>query len=373
MFPDFLVDQRIIRQRIDSIKPSSYARTRNDLDGAVTHLSPFITHGIINTRTVADAILEHHSGRDAEKLLTELAWREFFHRVWQQRDNEIFTDLRQPQENVVSRQLPEAIVNASTGITTIDTCLKALINHGYMHNHARMWVAAITCNVGRTHWYQPAQWLYYHLLDGDLASNCLSWQWVAGSFSHRKYYANQENINRFSKHIQNDTFLDTSYESLPTIAIPNVLQQRSNYVFDNQFPTSTATPIAATGAKVLLYSIWNLDPTWRASDIGRRILLIEPSQHTEFALSPQRWQFIEHWAKQVTGLEIFVGEISELFPNGTNNIQIISREYPATRHWPTGSCGYIDDRRWCYPAPDKAIKSFSSYWKPVRKASEIFK
>ena len=35
--------------------------------------------------------------------------------------------------------------------------------------------------------------MYYHLLDGDWASNALSWQWVAGSNASKKYYANQAN------------------------------------------------------------------------------------------------------------------------------------------------------------------------------------
>jgi len=31
-----------------------------------------------------------------------------------------------------------------------------------------------------------------HLLDGDAASNVCSWQWVAGTFSSKKYFCNQE-------------------------------------------------------------------------------------------------------------------------------------------------------------------------------------
>mgnify|MGYP006195700273 CR=1 FL=1 len=60
-----------------------------------------------------------------------------------------------------------------------------------------MYLAAMVCNNAKSHWLTPARWMYYHLLDGDLASNALSWQWVAGTFSHKKYIANQQNINKY--------------------------------------------------------------------------------------------------------------------------------------------------------------------------------
>jgi len=231
MFPDFFVDHKTVYQRIRDIKPAAYAQTRNHLNGAVTYLSPFITHGVISTATVANAILENHPPGDAEKILTELAWREYFHRVWQVSGEDIFTDLRHAQENVSSDQLPAAIANANTGIDTIDSTIIALKSYGYMHNHARLWLAALCSNIGRTHWYQPARWLYYYLLDGDLASNSLSWQWVAGSFSHRKYIANQDNLNRFGTVSQSGTFLDVSYEELANINVPEVLRPRSDVEF----------------------------------------------------------------------------------------------------------------------------------------------
>jgi deoxyribodipyrimidine photo-lyase len=91
---------------------------------------------------------------------------------------------------------------------------------GYMHNHLRMYVAAIACNIGHSHWHLPARWMYYHLLDADWASNALSWQWVAGSFSSKKYYANQENINKYCHTQQRNTFLDVSYEAYETMPTP---------------------------------------------------------------------------------------------------------------------------------------------------------
>jgi len=368
VIPEFFTDHATISERIASLKPAAYSRSRNHLSGAVTYLSPFITHGIIDTRTVAEQVLQRYASSTSEKLLTELAWREFFHRTWQINGDDIFADLRHPQEDVISDQIPAAITQATTGIQTIDQCISALIKTGYMHNHARMWLAAISCNLAKTHWYQPARWLYYHLLDGDLASNSLSWQWVCGSFSHRKYLANQDNLNRYSDTEQHDTFLDVSYSELAQAPVPEVLQRRTDCKLFNQYPASTATPIENSSEAILLYSIWNLDRDWRKNDSARRVLWIEPQMHEPMPLGPLRWEFISHWAASIPGLEVFVGSRDELFPNGFDAQNTTTREYPATAHWP----GQRDERRWCYPLPQGSIRSFSSYWKKARPLSEFF-
>jgi len=69
---------------IDAIDPVRYDKTRNYLDGAVTWLSPYITHGVINTSTVAERVLAQHAPKTCYRLLYELAWREYFHRIWQE-------------------------------------------------------------------------------------------------------------------------------------------------------------------------------------------------------------------------------------------------------------------------------------------------
>ena len=67
--------------------------------------------------------------------------------------------------------------------------------------------------------------MYYYLLDADWASNSLSWQWVAGSNSNKKYFANQQNINKYCFTNQTDTFLDVDYAEFQKFEIPEVLKQ----------------------------------------------------------------------------------------------------------------------------------------------------
>jgi deoxyribodipyrimidine photo-lyase len=182
---------------------------------------------MITLNEVKDIVLRKHSLKNSYKLIQELAWRDFFQSVYLSKGQAIFSDLKYPQLNVISEDLPQAILEATTGITAIDTAIKKLYSAGYIHNHERMWIASIVCNVASTSWLTGAKWMYHYLLDGDVASNMLSWQWVAGSFSSKKYYANQENINKYSGSKQFGTFLDASYEGLNEINVPQILQNRS--------------------------------------------------------------------------------------------------------------------------------------------------
>ena len=361
-FPDFFTDYKTVLARTQSIDPQRYSKTRNFLNGEVSYLSPFITHGVISTKTVMDLTLKSHKPKDGFKLFSELGWREFFHRVWQSKEDEIFGDLRYDQTKIQSPQIPTAIVEAQTGIETVDQSIRNLKEKGYMHNHARMWVSSITGNIGQTHWYEPAKWLHYHLLDGDLASNTLSWQWIVGSFSHKKYYANQENINKYGATKQTHSFIDIPYAQFDQMDVPEVLSERTVLNLTNEFPESTGQPIEK-GETIFLHSVWNLDPTWRQSEPGRHILWIDPKMHERFPMSPLRWKFITHWANQIPGLEIFVGSPADFFQGNAFDTTIISREYPLTKNWP----GQKDDREWCFPNTQGYFKNFFSFWKEAQK------
>ncbi|MGC8035725.1 FAD-binding domain-containing protein, partial [Salmonella enterica] len=65
-------------------------------------------------------------------------------------------------------------------------------------NHARMWLASYVVHLRKVHWRAGADWMVGHLLDGDLASNHLSWQWVAGTGSHKPYLFNAENVAKYA-------------------------------------------------------------------------------------------------------------------------------------------------------------------------------
>lgn len=139
--------------------------------------------------------------------------------------------IKQEQTPIATNEISSSIINATTGIEGIDSAIKQLYQTGYMHNHCRMYTAALVCNIAKSHWYHPAQWMYYHLLDGDWASNACSWQWVAGANSSKKYYTNQENINKYTHTNQRNTYLDKSYEEIESMQSPTALMDTQKFIF----------------------------------------------------------------------------------------------------------------------------------------------
>lgn len=80
----------------------------------------------------------------------------------------------------------------------MDAFARELHETGYIHNHARMWLAAYVVHWRKIRWQAGARWFLTHLLDGDPASNNLSWQWVASTFSHKPYFFNRENLETYT-------------------------------------------------------------------------------------------------------------------------------------------------------------------------------
>ena len=214
------------------IDPIAYARTRNHGDGHVTGLSPYIRHGVLSLNRVRNHALSRCSEPvQVTKFIQELAWRDFWQRVhaahpdWAWHDVEPYKTGFAPAD--YAEQLPDDIATAATGIACIDAFIRTLITTGYLHNHARMYVAAYVVHFRRIRWQAGAQWFLHHLLDGDVASNNLSWQWVASTFSNKPYIFNLENVAKyFSTTVdvspQNNAPLDASHETLNQRLFPNL-------------------------------------------------------------------------------------------------------------------------------------------------------
>jgi deoxyribodipyrimidine photo-lyase len=187
-------------RRLDRLQPVRYASSRNYLDGAVTGLSPFIRHGILSLPEVRDAALARASKADCSKFVNELGWRDFWQRIWEREGDGIWDDSEDYKTGILvySDTLPDDIRAGATGLPCIDAFIDELYTTGYLHNHARMWLASYVVHWRRVRWQAGARWFLEHLLDGDPASNNLSWQWVASTFSNKPYFFNRENLEKFT-------------------------------------------------------------------------------------------------------------------------------------------------------------------------------
>jgi deoxyribodipyrimidine photo-lyase len=355
-----------IVEKIHIINPNKYAKSRNFITGAVTYLSPYISRGVISLPQVKDIIASKFRYYESEKLLQELAWREYFQRQWQFHGDKLFIDVKQAQQNVAHHRVPTALIEAKTRIDSLDTAIETLYETGYMHNHCRMYTAMLTCNVAQAHWLQPAKWMYYHLLDGDLASNHFSWQWVAGSFSSKKYFANQENISKYTNSNQKNGYLATSYEAIATMPIPEVLQPCSDLNLQTNLPEPTTIHLDET-LPLLVYNSYNLDPLWHNHVAVNRVLLLEPSHFKAYPVSNKVLDFILQIAKDnIPNLQIFVGEFEALKSKYKSSKEVVGihyKEHPTTQHYQ----GFKESRDWLCPTITGYFPSFFTYWKKAEK------
>jgi deoxyribodipyrimidine photo-lyase len=360
--PQFTHSHVEVLQQVEQIDPVAYARTRNFTQGAVTYLSPYISRGFISTHQVMQSLLARGFAlQQMEKLLQELAWREYWQRAWQHLGKGLFTDIKQTQQGVAHRLLPAALLQGNTGITAVDKAIGILLQTGYMHNHLRMYTAAIACNIGQAHWLAPAQWLYYHLLDGDPASNHLSWQWIVGSFSSKKYYCNQENINHYTATEQRGTYLDTDYNQLPTMAIPEPLEATTDARWHTDLPP-TELPLLDANKPLLLYNSFNLDPLWHAQEAANRVLVLEPAHFEQFPIGPKVMDFILGLANNIPELQVYAGPVSQLEQAYQGN-DIRYKEHPTAAHYP----GKAESRSWMFPEVSGYYPSFSAFWKKCQR------
>jgi deoxyribodipyrimidine photo-lyase len=210
------------RARIAAVRPAAYARTRNALDGAVTGLSPYITHGLVTLTDVLAGVAARHRLDMQHKFVFELGWRAYFRHVWQHRGDGILRSLHEGPlpDDAYARELPADIRQGGTGVPVVDEAVRTLYATGMLHNHARMWLASYVVHVRKVHWRTGADWLVGHLLDGDLASNHLSWQWVAGTGSRKPYLFNADNVARYAPASWHSpgSVIDTTYEALDRMA-----------------------------------------------------------------------------------------------------------------------------------------------------------
>ncbi|MEQ8848599.1 FAD-binding domain-containing protein [Botrimarina sp.] len=185
--------------RLAEVDPPRYGRTRNALDGAVTGLSPYLRHGVVGLAETRDLVIETAgSPRAAYKLLQELAWRDYYRRVLDDIGDDVWDDLEEWKTGYhadhYADELPEDFLRGETGNDFVDHTVHTLHETGYLHNQLRMKIAAYVVHWRRVKWQAGAAWMLSHLLDGDLASNNLSWQWVASTFGPKPYLFNEENL-----------------------------------------------------------------------------------------------------------------------------------------------------------------------------------
>ncbi|HTY71012.1 MAG TPA: deoxyribodipyrimidine photo-lyase [Actinomycetes bacterium] len=164
---------------------AGYAQLRDRADLAGTSaLSAALRWGEIHPRTL---LADLGDQRGHERFRAELAWREFHAHVLAAEPRSAREDLRPEMGRMEYARGPDADAafaawaEGRTGFPFVDAGMRQLRREGWMHNRVRMVVASFLVKDLHQSWQRGAREFMRWLRDGDLASNQLSWQWVAGS------------------------------------------------------------------------------------------------------------------------------------------------------------------------------------------------
>ena len=163
----------------------------------VSCLSPYISHRLINEYEISKKILTKHPYQKVEKYIQEIYWRIYW-KGWLELRPKVWTDFTDDLKTIVERENYYLAINGQTKIECFNDWVKEIKEHNYLHNHARMWFASIWIFTLGLPWQKGAEFFMKYLLDGDAASNTLSWRWVGGLQTKGKNYLAQSwNISKF--------------------------------------------------------------------------------------------------------------------------------------------------------------------------------
>ena len=186
---------------------SEYSKLRNFDFGPedrynISCLSPYITHGIINESEVIKKSLSKFSFSKNEKFIQEVLWRTYWKGWLELRPNvwsDYLIELNKIKEKLRDNQNYHNALEGKTNVECFNAWVNELKENNYLHNHTRMWFASIWIFTLNLPWQKGAEFFMKHLLDGDAASNTLSWRWVAGLQTKGKHYVAQAwNISKFT-------------------------------------------------------------------------------------------------------------------------------------------------------------------------------
>jgi deoxyribodipyrimidine photo-lyase len=167
----------------------NYGEGRNRPDRSETsRLSPCLHFGEIGPRQCVVAARNAVAARPsaqaaADSFVREIGWREFAHHLLHHFPHTPTAPL-DARFDAFPWDPGEALLDAwqrgRTGYPIVDAGMRELWTTGWMHNRVRMIAASLLTKNLRQPWLAGARWFWDTLVDADLASNTLGWQWTAG-------------------------------------------------------------------------------------------------------------------------------------------------------------------------------------------------
>jgi deoxyribodipyrimidine photo-lyase len=355
-------------KRINSLDLGAYKRNRDFLNGAVSKMSPYFRHGCLTLKEAADNLRGKH-GLQAEKYIAELARRDYWRRVWYKEGNGILNNLEDAKVAISDKPLPDYVRQMITGLPCMDAFVRDLMHDGYLHNHARKWFAAYIVHWLKVDWREAADWFEHHLLDGDKASNHLSWQWVASTFSDKPYYFNKDILARHTgeKHCANCKVgcpFDASLEMLEAKLFP---EGEVEPMIPRKVATKPSSPFSTKTANAVFVHDEMLSaahPLLKNSI--PKFFVFDDYLHGKWPL--KRLQFVADCLNELSNVEMWIGDtfqvldergVGNLTTQRTPNLDIRSTLEPFKVQWQAEEL-FTDAE-----ISEKRMKRYSRYWSKV--------
>ncbi len=173
---------RLARFSAPALAAYDHDRNLPGQPGGTSGLSAHLRFGEISPRQV------WHAARAAgaagpHTFLKEILWREFAHHLLWHRPEMPEAPLQNSFEKFPwqpDARFLRAWQRGKTGYPIVDAGMRQLWATGWMHNRVRMITASFLVKHLLQPWQDGEAWFWDTLVDGDLAANSASWQWVAG-------------------------------------------------------------------------------------------------------------------------------------------------------------------------------------------------
>jgi deoxyribodipyrimidine photo-lyase len=337
--------------RLHSVDAQSYARNRNFINGAVTQLSPYLRYGCL-TLNETFAAIKTKFGVVGENLLMQLAWRDFWRQVWYANGDAIFSEIEAPKVGIAYAPLSDFVKQGNTGLPCMDAFVDELLSTGYMHNHARMWFSSYVVHHLKVDWREAADWFEAKLLDGDFASNHLSWQWIASTFSSKPYYFNKENLGRYT----GEKYCSTCTAKCPFDDDYEVLKQRlfteapaSDAKQYSNTPPLMHPPSGHTAVAVYVHDEMLSATNPLLNQPFPKIFIFDPQIYQDWPLA--RLQFIADSLSEMMHVEVWVGDTYEVLMQRAVG-KVISQDTPNLK-------------------VKQLLSAFTTKWQPVPKLANV--
>ena len=221
-------------------------------------LSPYIRYRLLSEEDIIKKTLSINSFTKTEKFIQEIYWRTYW-KGWLEHRPDVYEDYitkrNELLKNLSNTSKYQKAINGETHLTFFNDWIKKLKEDGYLHNHVRMWFASIWIFTLDLPWQLGANFFMEKLLDGDPASNTLSWRWVAGIQTKGKHYlARKNNIIKYGNiEINDNTKLneqavcleesksyfakDLVFDNSKTYSLDSILipTEDLNFILNNEF------------------------------------------------------------------------------------------------------------------------------------------